>query len=163
MAQGRWQKTDSGRAEIRQRTLALTRTARNLLLILDASKPADDWIALVNGATPTDFAGLADHGLVEPAGGTAAAPAPVAPPVAAPDTFDELRSALMALDHESLYNLLTAQVRQQMGLIKGYRTVLEVERCAGLPELQALALRLATQWRDDVRLDSLRRALQDRG
>jgi hypothetical protein len=69
----------------------------------------------------------------------------------------------MALDHESLYNLLTAQVRQQMGLIKGYRTVLEVERCAGLPELQALALRLATQWRDDVRLDSLRRALQDRG
>jgi hypothetical protein len=157
MAHGRWQKTDSGRAEIRQRALALTRTARNLLLILDASKPADDWIALVNGATPTDFAGLADQGLVEPVGG-----APAAVPAAEPGAFDELRSALMALDYESLYNLLTAQVREQMGLIKGYRMALEIERCAGLPELQALALRLAAQWHDELRLDGLRKALQRR-
>jgi hypothetical protein len=33
-------KTDAGRAEIRARTLPLSRTARNLLLVLDASKPA---------------------------------------------------------------------------------------------------------------------------
>ena len=46
-----YSKTDAGRAEIRARTLPLSRTARNLLLVLDASKPGSEWVRLVAGAT----------------------------------------------------------------------------------------------------------------
>ena len=55
-------KTDSGRAEIRARALPLSRAARNLLLVLDASKPAGQWLSLVAGATEADLAqGFVDY------------------------------------------------------------------------------------------------------
>ena len=54
-------KTDTGRAEIRARTLPLSRTARNLLLVLDASKTAGEWLRLVTGATEADLVTLREH------------------------------------------------------------------------------------------------------
>ncbi|HEY0953236.1 MAG TPA: hypothetical protein VGE36_00660, partial [Roseateles sp.] len=61
-------KTDAGRAEIRARALPLSRAARNLLLVLDASKPAGEWLRLVAGATQADLDALRQHGLIAPQG-----------------------------------------------------------------------------------------------
>jgi len=36
--------------------------------------------------------------------------------------------------------LLSSQATKQLGLIKGYAFALDIEKCAGLPELQRLAL-----------------------
>ena len=47
----RCNKTEAGRAEIKARALPLSRTARNLLLILDGSRPVNEWLGLVHGAS----------------------------------------------------------------------------------------------------------------
>lgn len=57
-------KTEAGRAEIRARTLPLSRAARNLLLVIDASKPTGEWLRLVAGVDTTDLQTLLDHGLI---------------------------------------------------------------------------------------------------
>jgi hypothetical protein len=75
----RYTKTDVGRAEIRARVHALTRTARNLLLIIDASRDGAEWVHLVQGASVADLQTLLDAGLVAAVGA-----APAARPVAAP-------------------------------------------------------------------------------
>jgi len=49
----RFVRTEVGRREIRERSANLSRAARNLLLIIDASKPALDWLALVYGSCST--------------------------------------------------------------------------------------------------------------
>jgi len=147
-----YQKTEAGRAEIKSRALALSRVARNLLLVLDASKTARQWLALVQGATEADFELLLQHALVAapfgataaiPAAGAAAAPAPAASPVLALDG-----SELPQLGYEELYAYLTRHAKQYLGLMKGYRVVLDVERCGNLHELQMLAQRFVEQVRE---------------
>lgn len=125
-------KTEVGRAEIKARSLVSSRVARNLLLVLDASKTAREWIGMVQGATESDFQLLLSHGLV------AAPTVPGGGPVPA-RALDG--SALPTLSHEQLYAYLTRHAKQYLGLIKGYRVVLDVERCSGLAELQTYALR----------------------
>jgi len=49
----RYNKTESGRREIRERSLALSRTARNLLLILDGSRSGEEWVGMVHSAPPS--------------------------------------------------------------------------------------------------------------
>lgn len=136
-----YQKTEAGRAEIKSRALALSRVARNLLLVLDASKTARQWLALVQGASEADFELLRQRELVA-VGATAAlaAAAPVAPPLLALDG-----SELPQLGHEALYAYLTRHAKQYLGLMKGYRVVLDVERCGSLHELQMLAQRFVEQ------------------
>jgi len=141
-----YQKTEAGRAEIKSRALALSRVARNLLLVLDASKTARQWLALVQGATESDFELLLQHELVAaPFGATAtlAAPAAAAAPVLALDG-----SELPQLAYEELYAYLTRHAKQYLGLMKGYRVVLDVERCGSLHELQMLAQRFVEQVRE---------------
>ena len=121
-----YQKTEGGRAEIKARALPLSRSARNLLLVIDATRSARDWLALVQGCGEADIAFLLEQGLI--AGTAAAAPAR---PAAA---------ALPQLDYQQLYAFLSGQATRQLGLIKGYAFALDVEKCAGLPELQRLAL-----------------------
>jgi len=125
-------KTDAGRNEIKQSSRKLPRAARNLLLIIDGSRPAADWVQLIHGASAADLALLVDQGLIERH--AAAADAPQAPA----RTLDE---AVAALTYDQVYGLLTSQARDRLGLIKGYMMILEVERCAGLVELRALAVR----------------------
>ena len=140
-------KTDAGRAEIRARALPLSRTARNLLLVLDATKTAADWLRLVAGATEADFDTLREHGLIAPqnaagrpqAASSAPAPAaaaPVAPAAQAPAAGSPL------LDRAALYTYLSGEATKLLGPFKGYAFALEVERADSLPELQALALQL---------------------
>jgi hypothetical protein len=131
-------KTDAGRTEIQRKSLPLSRPARNLLLIIDGGRPAHDWIGLVQGASSTDLQELLRAGLV--AEQAAAAPPP------APQRMS-LAQALEAKSYRTLYDRITAEARPRLGLIKGYKLILDVERCAGPPEIRQLALRFVEQVR----------------
>lgn len=157
-------KTDAGREEIRARQLKLSRTARTLLLILEPSKPTEEWMQMVRGATADDLQGLVALGLVtsrpgldEPpvleveielpvaatAAGTVSVP-DVAVPVQAPVPQPAVE-ALPPPPGQGLPNLVqryTQLATRHLGLLESYRMVLEIERCASVAELQALAPRL---------------------
>lgn len=145
-------KTDAGRAEIRARALPLSRAARNLLLVLDASKPAGEWLRLVAGATEADLEALRQQGLIAPQGADgralppqppaapAAAPAPAPAPVAPAAQSPAPGSPL--LDRAALYTYLSGEATKLLGPFKGYAFALEVERADSLTALQSLALQL---------------------
>ncbi|MFT7722119.1 MAG: hypothetical protein QM788_04735 [Roseateles sp.] len=131
-------KTDAGRAEIRAHALPLSRTARNLLHVLDASRPPGEWLRLVAGVTEADLRTLLQHGLIAPHGAAAGVPPPpVAAAAAAP--------AVPAMDRARLYTYLSGEATKLLGPFKGYAFALKVERCDSLAELQALALKLVEQ------------------
>lgn len=138
-------KTDAGRAEIRARALPLSRAARNLLLMLDATKPAGEWLRLVAGATPDDLQMLRQHGLVAPqnAAGQPLAPAPAAAasaPVAPAAAPAAAAGGATLLDRAALYTYMSGEATKLLGPFKGYAFALEVERADSLAALQALAL-----------------------
>lgn len=154
----RFAKTALGRAEIQSRTHALTRTARNLLLILDPSRTGEAWVGMVQGAVLADLQALLDGGLIEAvpavptvspleaqgpqaaerpeAGGAAFAPTQAdAPPVL----------AFASLSYSELNTRLNTLIKAHLGLIKGYRFTLDVERAADVIELQRVAMRLVAE------------------
>ena len=135
----RYAKTEAGRAEIKSSTNKLPRSARNLLLIIDGTRPASDWTQLIHGATEEDLRHLLAAKLIEPSEGEAARGTRGAA---------TLEQAIGALSYDQLYGLLTSQARDRLGLIKGLKMVLKVEKCSGLPELQALAVRFVEMVRD---------------
>jgi len=150
-----YQKTDAGREEIRARKLELSRPARTLLLIIDGTKSGDEWLAMVNGVGAPDLAALVAAGLIAPTASSAPAPraasssaraAAPAPSVPA-HTGPGLEEALQAMSYRELYDRLTAEARSRLGLIKGYRLVLEIEKCSGPDEIRQLALRFAEEVR----------------
>ncbi len=148
-----YSKTEAGRAEIRARTLPLSRTARNLLLVLDASKPGSEWVRLVAGATEADFETLRQHGLIA-AQNAAGQPIAAQPPVAAPAPAAAAPAPQPAaaapaaaghsplLDRAALYTYLSGEATKLLGPFKGYAFALEVERADSLATLQGLALQL---------------------
>lgn len=145
----RYAKTEAGRAEVRGRALALSRPARNLLLILEPGRPAEAWMGMVQGCGGDELRALLDAGLIAPAAagagpGAAAAAAPAAPARAR----IPLGQALARLGYRTLYERITALARPQLGLIKGYRLILELERCSGPDEARALALQFVEQVRE---------------
>ena len=149
-----YSKTDAGRAEIKARALPLSRSARNLLLVLDASKPARQWLSLVQGVTEPDLAFLLQQGLIASRGPDVDLNVGVAVPAAAAE--------LPPLDYQQLYALLSGQASKQLGLMKGYKFVLEIEQCRDLAELQKLALSLVErvqQGKGDDAARLLRQAL----
>lgn len=168
-------KTPLGRSEIQSRTHALSRTARNLLLILDATRAGEVWVSMVHGATPADLQALLDAGLVAE---VSASGPPLAPPAAAetahvpafaagPDASADTEpfastqadpdadpsvgraaapgSAFASLSYSELNTRLNALVKAHLGLIKGYRFTLDIERAADVIELQRVALRLVAE------------------
>lgn len=136
-------KTEAGRAEIRARALPLSRAARNLLLVLDASKPAGDWLRLVAGATQADLEALHEHGLIAPqAAGARPPPRPAAAPAPAPAPAPAHAGGVLLQDRTALYNYLASEAPRLLGTIKGYMFALEVEKADSLQALQALAEQL---------------------
>lgn len=138
----RLQRTDAGREAIRSRDGQLSRAARNLLLIVDPSRPAEQWLAAVAGAEPADLERLIALGFVaesSPPPRLAAAAAAVSRVRVA------AQAALARAEPRVLYDLLTAEARSRLGLVKGYRMVLDVERSQGLDELRQLALRFVDE------------------
>jgi hypothetical protein len=165
---GRYAKTETGRAEVRGRTQTLTRQARNLLLIIEPARPAAEWASMVQGCGLAELQALLAAGLIAPAAavgiaptapavpapspaatppaGPAAPSAPLAQPL--PPTRVPLSQALARLGYRTLYDRITALARPRLGLFKGYRLILEVERCSGPDEVRALALRFVEQVRE---------------
>ena len=142
----RYQKTDAGRDEIRARAHDLSRPARTLLLIIDASKTGDEWLAMVNGVVAADLARLLEAGLIAVAGGSApAAAAPSAAPAA--PKGPNLQEALQYFTYRELYDRLTAEARPRFGLIKGYKWVLDIEKCRDVDEIRALTYRFIEEIR----------------
>lgn len=140
----RYQKTEAGRAEIRERRLELPRPARTLLLVIDAGKTGDEWVAAVAGTRPEDLDRLVQEGLVEP---QAAAAAPRR--AREPDSAEaDLATALAGVPFRALYDHLTAQAKTQFGLMKGYKAVLDIERCADVDALRRYALGFVDQVRN---------------
>ena len=155
---GRFVKTEAGRDEIRQRALPLSRPARNLLLIIDASRSGQDWLALVQGCAPDELQALMAVGLVAPAG-AAAAPAhrptatvataadkPAARVDAAPRM--SLAEALQTKDHRVLRQRMMMQARPRLGMVKSYWLALEVDHSVSPADVRALAQRFVEQVRE---------------
>lgn len=138
-------KTEAGRAEIRAHAVPLSRTARNLLHVLDASRPLGEWLRLVTGATEADLQMLIQHGLIAPQAGPAArAPVSAAAASVAPISA-AAPAAAPQMDRAQLYTYLSGEATKLLGPFKGYAFALKVERCDSLIELQALALKLVEQ------------------
>lgn len=156
MLEERYEKTEAGRAEIKSRALVQARVARNLLLVIDASKSGGDWVGVVQGAAPADLELLIQHALVKQTAGApqsrpmAGATASIATPMGAAGSRPSAAASrpmhsrlagapTSSLDYQQLYAALNAFGKQQ-GLLKGYKLQLEVEQCANMDQLQTLAL-----------------------
>lgn len=155
---GRFSKTEAGRQEIRLRALPLSRPARNLLLIIDASRSAAEWLGLVQGCDRAALQALQDAGLIANTVATSAgaaiaaagSPGEQAAAAGAATAAPPRMSLAQALEHRSykaLYDRITAQARPRLGLFKSYKLILEVDRCAGPAEIRALAQRFVEQVR----------------
>ena len=164
-------KTELGREEIRAPVHALSRSARNLLLIVDDSRSASDWVAMVHGATAADLDDLLQARLVErveDGAGELAPRVPAATAKAEPrapfrESVPAPAPAAASLGYQELYAALNGMAREQLGLIKGYRFSLEIERASGLAELEAVAQRFVQEVhkaKGDAAARQVRRALR---
>lgn len=155
----RFVRTTAGQNEIRSRTLGLPRHQRNLLLVISPDKPAGFWLDQVKGCAQDDLQQLVAAGLLAPA----PAPAPAAGAAVAtaegggPPDLARLRQRLRESSYSRLYDALSAHGRETLGLVASYRFALELERCAGAPELQTLALDYLDRIADHHGLASVRR------
>ena len=140
-----FQRTEAGRAEVKAHAVQMSRPARNLLMVIDGSCPARDWVGRVNGSTEADLALLLERGLIAPVAAVPAARtvSTVAPAGRGP-TVEE---ALSRWTFDGLYNVLTHEARERFGLIKGYRLILEIERCSGPDEMRGMAMKFIEQLR----------------
>lgn len=162
----RFVRTPAGQAEIQARSLKLGRPVRNLLLVINDSRAIDEWLTQVQGVTAEDVAMLRAQGLItespgaarlaaaahesSPAATAAGAPAAAAAP-SAPDSPDWARTqqVIRAAGYTPLYDALNSVGKAKLGLVRGYRFALEIERCADIAALRGLALRFAEQLRQE--------------
>ena len=131
-------RTEAGKAEIRARSLQLSRSARNLLMVIDASCTGEQWIAKVLGSSHADLRQLLAAKLI------AVSNEPVARVVHQRVTVE---AAVRDWTYDALYTLLTHEARERFGLIKGYRLILKIEGCSNLEGMQDVALEFVEQIR----------------
>jgi len=140
-------KTEAGVAEIRARSHALPRHARTLLVLVDGTRSADQLLSMVQGSSPADLALLVDAGLVAETSRSRAPAAPAAPPAAEAAAAPAAASAGSGegLSYRELYDSLNALAKEQLGLFKGYRFALEIEKASGIEELRQVAQHLVEE------------------
>lgn len=149
-----FKRTEAGRAEVAAKAAGLSRSARNLLLVIDDSKPPEQWLASVRGCTETDLFHLSELGLIAGIEKSAAQ----TPQVESPDTV--MRGVLTqveGLPYPVLYDALNGFGKTVLGVIGGYKFALQVERCSGLVELQDFTRRFVIRIRDEFGLEDVRR------
>ena len=179
-------RTARGQQEISARQLPLARPARNLLLIIDPGRTTGEWLALVRGCTEDNLYQLLTNGLVaavvasgeapassasvtqsasQSAAKSSAPPAEPGPPategIPVATARMSLADALQMQSYRLLYDRMTAEARPQLGLIKGYKLILDIERCSGPEAIRALALQFVETVRG-VHGDTRARALAQR-
>lgn len=167
-------KTEAGRDEIRNRARGLSRTLRNLLLMVDGNRSSAYLVEHLQGVAAADLEQLAADGLIEALptltppvpvaldvtldsqAGVLTAPAESVPPAVSPPAAPaddrvedrEVLAAIEALSYSKLYKLLTDQARDRLGMIRGYKLALDVERTQSLEGLQQLALQFVSSVRE---------------
>ena len=124
-------RTEAGKAEIRAHGIKLSRPARNLLMVIDASCSGDAWVAKVNGSTRSDLEVLIAAGLVAPQANHR---------IKTVHQRVGVEVAVRDWTYDALYTLLTHEAKERFGLIKGYRLILKVEGSTDLAGMQAVAL-----------------------
>ena len=131
-------RTDAGKAEFRAHSIKLSRPARNLLMVIDASCTGDAWIGKVNGSTSGDLDVLLAAKLIAPRDG-----------VGAKVVYQRIPVDVAVRDwtYDALYTLLTHEAKERFGLIKGYRLILKIEGCSDLAGMQSVALDFVEQIR----------------
>ena len=158
----RYVRTPAGQAEIQGRTRQLSRPVRNLLLVINDSRTIEEWIVGVHGVTSADVAMLRAEGLIAEVGSASApAPAPAKPakpadlreaakaaPVAPTDAdWARTQQVIRHAGYSALYDALNSVGKAKLGLVRGYRFALEVEKCSGVEEIRTLALKFCEQLR----------------
>jgi hypothetical protein len=155
----RFSKTEAGRLEIRSRAMPLVRSSRNLLLIIDSTRTAAEWMEIVQGCDQAALQALQDAGLVVDVGtnnaGSSEVPkspdttlAPIPASEAAAPQQMSVAQALEQCSYSALYDRITAEARPRLGLIKAYKMIMDVEHCSDPTQIRALALRFIEQERD---------------
>jgi len=124
-------RTEAGKAEIRAHSIKLSRPARNLLMVINASCSGDEWVGKVNGCTPADLDVLIAAKLIAPTAG---------PGMKTVHQRVGVEVAVRDWTYDALYTLLTHEAKERFGLIKGYRLILKIEGCSDLAGMQAVAL-----------------------
>jgi len=157
-------KTEAGHAAIRDRSRSLPRQARTLLVLADGTRTGEQLLGMLQGATEADLTTLVEAGLIaEVVGGKAARSAPAAAPAVAPTVPDTLPAGRDAeLSYTELYDSLNALSKEQLGLFKGYRFALEIEKASGLEGLREVAVKLVEEVqkaKGDSAAQMVRRAL----
>jgi hypothetical protein len=162
-----YSKTDVGQREIRERTQNLSRPARTMLVLADGTRTQEQLLQMVQGASAEDFAGLLTAGMLAASGGGApAGPAPKFEPTQ-PMTVEAVAAAPAdepseGLPYRELYDSLNALAKEQLGLFRGYKFVLEVEKASGVEELRQVAVRFVDEVqkvKGDSAAQMVRRAL----
>jgi len=126
-------RTASGRQPMALQDRRIPRTARNLLRVVDPSRPAIQWVALIHGATQGDIVCLLAHGLIEPALAARDWNATVPTP--------SIDDALSTVGGEQLVAFMTSQAQERLGLFRGLMFRMAVKRCSCEHELRRLAAR----------------------
>lgn len=124
-------RTEAGKAEIRAHSIKLSRPARNLLMVIDASCSGDAWLGKVNGSKQADLDVLIAARLIAPQRG---------PSMKTVHQRVGVEAAVRDWTYDALYTLLTHEAKERFGLIKGYRLILKIEGCSDLAGMQAVAL-----------------------
>ena len=155
----RFEKTEAGQREIRDRANGLPRTARTLLVLADGVRTDEALLGMVNGSSPADLSLLLDIGLIVPvmadanSGQALAATSEPSPAGAGKQRGPQPPQAGLAavaetgLSYSELYDGLNALAKEQLGLFKGYRFSLEVEKAAGVDELRQVARQFVVEVR----------------
>lgn len=150
-------KTPAGHHEIRARSLSLARPARTLLVLADGSRGREQLLKMVQGASPDDLAALIQAGLLTDVADE-------------PGTREELPAMAAAvsgpaetgLTYHELYDSLNALCKEQLGLFKGLRYSLEIEKADGVVGLREVAQRFVAdvqKTNGDTAAQMVRRAL----
>lgn len=130
----RFERSVAGKQEILEPSRAMTRAARNLLLVIDSSFTGQEWTEKIRDCTKADLRHLIEQELIE--------------------LFDEVEesgvspraeAAIARATHKALSAVLTRQARIRFGLLKGYRTILGVESATEMSQLRRLAFRFVRQ------------------
>jgi hypothetical protein len=158
-------KTEAGQREIRERTIGLSRPSRTLLVLADGTRSEEQLLQMVRGSTPQDFASLVEAGLVtgNSARGGSSSGAASRDETPAPAAAEEVPAeAGVGLGYRELYDSLNALAKEQLGLFRGYKFVLEIEKANGVEGLREVAERFAEEVqkvKGDSAAQMVRRAL----
>jgi hypothetical protein len=148
-------KTEAGQRELNQRSQALTRTQRTLLVLADGTRERAQLLEMVRGATGNDIEHLLHSALIvdvvhEGVARTATTAAVSARPDTGPKADAGVQTQNSALDmttlgYEETYASLNALVREHLGLLKAFKYTLDVEKAQGLAELLLVAERFVAE------------------